>query len=167
MLSKLLNGMLLLALVLSPTIATGQKVPAGKWWQVPRLADELNLTDEQKQQLDELHLNNRRRLIELKSNVERERLELGNLLESQTLDEVAVVRQFEKLENARTTMATERFRYFIQVRKTIGYDRFQRLKTVFREIRRERGRQESDRFGDQRGDRQDRPNKWRRNNRNW
>ena len=148
MLNKLLTGTLLFIVVFTPAVAVAQRVPAGKWWRVPRLANELNLTDEQQRQLDELHIQNRRRLIELKSNVERERLELGTLLENQTLDEAAAVRQFEKLEKARTRMATERFRYFIQVRRTIGYDRFQRLKTFFREYRRDRMRQG---FGEESG----------------
>jgi Spy/CpxP family protein refolding chaperone len=135
MLNKILRGSILLILVFAPAIAMGQKVPAGKWWQMPRLSEQLNLSAEQKNQLDELYLNNRRNLIELKSTVEREQLELGSILDKETLDEAAAVKQFEKLEMARTKLATERFRYFLQVRETIGYDRFQRLRGHFREFR--------------------------------
>ncbi|MGD8370729.1 MAG: periplasmic heavy metal sensor [Syntrophobacterales bacterium] len=140
MLNKILKGMLLLVFVLSPGTALAQKVPGGKWWRSPRLSEQLNLSDEQKSQLDELYLNNRRNLIELKSLLERERLELGHLLDQETLNEASAIRQFEKLERARANLSTERFRYLLQVRKTIGYDRLQRLKEHFREFRREKMR---------------------------
>jgi Spy/CpxP family protein refolding chaperone len=140
MLNKVLRVMLLLVFVLPPATALAQKVPGGKWWRSPRLSEQLNLSDEQKNQLDELYLDNRRNLIELKSLLERERLELGHLLDQETLNEAAAIRQFEKLERARANLSTERFRYLLQVRKTIGYDRLQRLKEHFREFRREKMR---------------------------
>lgn len=137
MLNKVLRGMLLLVFVLPPATVMAQKVPGGKWWRSPRLSEQLNLSDEQKTQLDELYLNNRRNLIELKSALERERLELENLLDTETLNEPATLNQFEKLEKARANLATERFRYLLQVRKTIGYDRFKSLHEHFREFRRQ------------------------------
>lgn len=51
--------------------------PGPKNAQTPRLGEELNLSHEQKNQLDELYLNNRRNLIDLKSVVQKERLEQG------------------------------------------------------------------------------------------
>jgi Spy/CpxP family protein refolding chaperone len=140
MLNKVFSGMLLLALMFSPAVTFGQKVPRGKWWQMPQLSEQLNLSEEQNNQLDELYLNNRRNLIDLKSTVERERLELENIIDQQALDEAAAVQQFKKLEAARANLAAERFRYFLQVRKTIGYERFQSLKTHFRKFRRQRKR---------------------------
>ena len=140
MLNKVFNGMLLLILMFVPSITWAQKMPHGKWWRMPQLSEKLNLSEEQKNQLDELHLNNRRNLIELKSTVERERLELEYTLDQQALDEAVALQQFNKLEAARANLATERFRYLLQVRKTIGYDRFQSLKRHFREFRRDRMR---------------------------
>ncbi len=78
--------------------------------------------------------------------MEKERLELGNLLDKETLDETAVIRQFENPERARTDLATEGFRYFLQVRKTTGHDRYQQLKRHFWEFRRERKHRAGERF---------------------
>jgi RNA polymerase sigma factor (sigma-70 family) len=50
---------------------------------------------------DEKFVEGRRRLIDLKSNVEKERFEMGNLLDSEVLNEDAVREQFKKLEKAR------------------------------------------------------------------
>ncbi|NIO05765.1 MAG: periplasmic heavy metal sensor [Proteobacteria bacterium] len=104
------------------------------------MTEQLNLNDEEKGALDELFLDNRRKLIDLKGTMERERLELENVFEKESLDEPAVMAQFKRLEDARANLATERFRFVIEVRKMIGYDRFQSLKAFFTRLCRERER---------------------------
>jgi len=91
MLNKVLSGMLLLILVTSPSIAVAQDLPSGKWWHNPRMFKELNLSKAEKSRLDQEFVDSRRKLIELKSSVERERFELENLLEKEALNEAAAV----------------------------------------------------------------------------
>ena len=138
MLKKILNGVLLLTLVITPAVAMGRDMPLGKWWHNPRVSEQLNLSEEEKRQLDEMFIESRRKLIGLKSSVEREQFELQTLLESETLDEAAVMGQFKRLENARANLGTERFNLLLKVRKTIGFERFQRLKMFHQKMRRER-----------------------------
>ena len=45
MLNKVLMGMLVFAWLITPAISVGQKTPAGKWWRMPRIAEQLNLSD--------------------------------------------------------------------------------------------------------------------------
>ena len=52
------------------------KLPGGKWWQLPKVAKELNLTSEEQKKLDELFVSSRRKMIDLKNNVEKEKFEL-------------------------------------------------------------------------------------------
>jgi Spy/CpxP family protein refolding chaperone len=54
------------------------------------------------------------------------------MMESETLDEPALMTQFNKLESARADLSKERFQYFVQVRKILGSERFQKIKS-FRE----------------------------------
>jgi Spy/CpxP family protein refolding chaperone len=70
-------------------------------------------------------------MIDLKSAVEKERLELGILMDKETLDEDAVRGQFKKLGQVRANLAAERFRFILAVRKILGAERFQSLKTLF------------------------------------
>jgi Spy/CpxP family protein refolding chaperone len=134
MLNKVLSWTLLL-LLSSPAIAIGQDLPSGKWWHNPRVSQQLNLNETEKSKLDKEFVDSRRRLIELKSSVEREQFELENLLESEALDEAAVMEQFKKLEKARASLSSERFNFLIQVRKILGLDRFQRIKMFYRKSR--------------------------------
>ncbi len=135
MLSKVLSGMLLLILATSPTIAVGQDLPSGKWWRDQRMSKQLDLNKAEKSKLDQAFVNSRRKLIELKSIVEKERFELENILENETLNEHAVTEQFKKLEKARASLAGEHFNFLIQVRKILGNERFQRIKMFYGKLR--------------------------------
>jgi Spy/CpxP family protein refolding chaperone len=111
----------------------GDDILPGKWWHMPRVAKKLELSKEEKKELDDLFVKSRRRLIDLKSTIEKERFELENLLESETLDETATMEQFKKLEKAREDLSTERFSFLLKVRKYLGFGRYQYLKTFFGE----------------------------------
>jgi Spy/CpxP family protein refolding chaperone len=139
MLNKVLSWTLLL-LLSSPAIAIGQDLPFGKWWRDPRVCQQLDLNETEKSKLDQEFVDSRRRLIELKSSVEREQFELENLLESEALDEAAVMEQFKKLEKARASLSSERFNFLIQVRKILGLDRFQRIKMFYGKSRHQKMR---------------------------
>lgn len=145
MLNKVLSGTLLLILMTSPTMALGQDLPSGKWWHNPRLSKQLNLNKAEKSRLDKEFVDSRRKLIELKSSVEREQFELENLLESEALNEAAVTEQFKKLEKARASLASERFNFLMQVRKVLGPERFQRIKMFYGKLRHQKMRRNMER----------------------
>ena len=138
MLRKILGVILVVIWVFAPLVSIAQEIPPGKWWLIPRLSNQLELSNEEKRELDDLFVNSRRKLIDLKGALERERFELENLLEKETLNEMAVMEQFEKLEKARSDLAGERFRFLLQARKILGFERYQRLKSLFREFREKR-----------------------------
>ena len=121
--------------VFVPMDSQGARMPLGKWWRMPHVAEQLNINGREKEQLDDLFIQTRRKMIDLKSAVEKERLELGILMDKETLDEDAVRGQFKKLGQARAHLAAERFRFILAVRKILGAERFQGLKTLFWESR--------------------------------
>lgn len=122
---------LIVALTWAPS-AVGQSMPSGKWWKDPGIAKELNLTSQDVKALDELFIKSRRRMIDLKNQVEKEQFEYQTLIESKQLDEKAVNRQLRKLEKARSDLNAERSRFVLGVRKILGRDRFQRLQQIYR-----------------------------------
>ena len=142
MLNKVLSGMLLLILVTLPSIAMTQDLPSGKWWHSPRMSKELNLSEPERSRLDEAFRDSGRKFIELKSSVEIEQFELENLLEKEALNEAAVMEQFKKLEKARSSLASERLRFLIQVRKILGLERFQRMKRFYGKLHHQKMRRD-------------------------
>ena len=128
MLKRSVIGVLFLIIFLLPINAMAQRMKYGKWWQRPEIAQQINLTDEETTNLDNQFLESRRKMIDLKSNVEKEQLELEWLLEAKDLDEKAVRKQRQKLEEARSALDAERFELILQTRKILGYERFQEVK---------------------------------------
>jgi len=138
MLRKTLSVVVMVAMIGMPLIAMGaQNMPHGKWWHNPEVSKQMDLTKEEIGTLDKAYLDNRRNLIDLKSKLEKERLELENLFENETLNEAEVMKRFGQMENARTRLSAERFRFIVEVRKTIGLERYRTLKTSFDKFRKQ------------------------------
>jgi Spy/CpxP family protein refolding chaperone len=134
MLKQVWVGILLMMISL-PGLAAGQDVPSGKWWYNREVVKNLNLTQNEIRQLDQLYVDSHRKLIQLKNAVEREQFELDALLGKKKVDDAKVRDQFKRLENARTDLANERLGFVIRVREIIGAERFQQLKTFYKKWR--------------------------------
>ena len=147
MLKMIFTAILLFSMTALPNVVICQDAPMGKWWHNPHMSKQLNLTDEEKNKLDEQYVESRRRMIDLKSNVERERFELETLIESDDLDEDTTKKQFKKLEKARSNLAGERFKFLMESRKILGNKRFQNVKQMYKKNKRnkhqKKGKKES------------------------
>ncbi|MEJ2285583.1 MAG: hypothetical protein P8X85_18560 [Desulfobacterales bacterium] len=132
MLRNAFSFILLAIFVISPVIASGQEVPAGKWWYNPKIQKNLNLSKNEIKSLDKLFASSKRKLIKHKSAVERGQFELDQLLSGKDVNDAAVKKQFQNLEKARQNLANERLQFVIGVRNILGPDRFQQLKSNFR-----------------------------------
>ncbi len=132
MLRNVFSVILLIIFLIAPVIAAGQDVPTGKWWYNPKIQKNLNLSKKEVGKLDKLFANSRRKLIKLKSEVEHQQFELDQLLGQKTVDDAKVKKQFQKLEKARNKLANERLHFVIGVRNLLGPDRFQQLKSNYR-----------------------------------
>lgn len=138
MLRKTLSVVVMVAMLGAPVIVMGaQNVPHGKWWHNPEVSKQMDLTKKEIGSLDKAYLDNRRNLIDLKGKLEKERLELENLFENEKLNEAEVMKRFGQMENARTRLSAERFRFIVEVRKIIGLERYQTLKTFFDRFRKQ------------------------------
>ena len=131
MLKNVFSVILSAIFLIAPLISAAQEVPAGKWWYNPQIQKNLNLSQNEIGKLDKLFANSRRKLIQLKSEVEREQFELDQLLSKKKVDDAEVKKQFQKLEQARKKLANERLDFVIGVRNILGADRFQQLKSNY------------------------------------
>ena len=114
------------------------RLPFGKWWQNPTSVENLNLTQEEVETLDAAFDDRARKFMELKHAIELEQFEMNRMMEGKTLNETALLAQFNKLESARANLSRERFQYFVQVRKILGPDRFQKIKTHRQRMRQQK-----------------------------
>lgn len=115
--------------ILISTVATvhAQDVPPGRWWHSSSVVQQLQLTNQEVQRLDQAFEASRIKMIKLKSQVEAEQYKLKSMIERGNADDAAVRAQNRKLEAARSALADERFIFFIHCRDIIGNERFQKL----------------------------------------
>jgi Spy/CpxP family protein refolding chaperone len=132
---------LLLLVVFLPSTLLARGMMHGKWWNDKSIVKELNLTDSEKKEIDEKYTESRRRMIELKYEIEKQRFELDILLGTQDADKQKILERFDSLEQARKNLSKARFEMLLEVRETIGAERFQELKGVHRD----RGRKDAGR----------------------
>jgi hypothetical protein len=123
---------LVLFVVFLPSTLPAQEMMHGKWWNNSSMAEELKLTDSERKILDEKYTESRRRMIDLKTEVEKERLELDIILDQQDANKDRISERYDSLEKARAKLSKERFGLLIEVREIIGTERFQELKAMHR-----------------------------------
>lgn len=144
MLDKKGWSVLAVFLLFYPSVIFAQDMMDGKWWQSKRVAEELKITADEKRQLNETYTASRRELITLKSNVEKERFELDNLLDRGESKKETVLDQYDRLEAARSRLSEERFSLLLDVRDIVGIERYQQLKLMYRLNRNKRTKRFSD-----------------------
>jgi Spy/CpxP family protein refolding chaperone len=132
MFNKSLAILAAIVLLLFPAICRAKEIPPGRWWHLPYFADQLSITDKEKDELDKLFDYNRNRLAELKTQLEGEKAELLQTIDQEHLNETSAITKMTKLESTRTLLAATRFSYSLEVRKLLGYERYQRMKTLYR-----------------------------------
>ncbi|MCD4721067.1 MAG: hypothetical protein K8S13_14600 [Desulfobacula sp.] len=136
MLKKYILLIILTILVPEMGLSARQGALHGKWWQMPRVVQKLELKATEIERLDNAYRASIRNLIHLKADVEAEQFDLEMLIEARVLDEAGALDQYKSLERAKAKLGMERFRFLLEVRKIIGHDRFSML-MKFQKMRKE------------------------------
>jgi hypothetical protein len=133
---------LLFFVVFLPSTLLAQEVMHGKWWRDKSIIRELELTDSEEKILEEKYVESRRKMIDLKNEIEKLRFELDLLLGAKDVNKQEIMERYNSLEQARANLSKVRFQMLMDVRETIGVERFQDLKFMHRD----RDRRNRDRY---------------------
>ena len=140
MLKRMCCIVFVLSFLMTCSTAVGQGLRPGKWWKDPQVSQKLSLSNDQISKLDDAYNKSRRKMIEQKSKIERERFELQNLLEKKKIDEKAIQKQHQKVEKAKSNLSSDRMKFIMDVRKIIGSEKYRQLKLLFQDSFRGRSR---------------------------
>ncbi|MFY9747029.1 MAG: Spy/CpxP family protein refolding chaperone, partial [Acidobacteriaceae bacterium] len=99
----------------------------GRWWNNPQLAQQLNLTDQQKHQMDDIFLQHRLKLIDLNANLEKQETLLHPMIESDQPDEAKILTQIDAVAQARADLEKANAHMLFDIRKTLTPDQWQKL----------------------------------------
>ena len=112
----------------------GDPPPVEEWWANPRVAERLNLTEAQRNQIEELIYQNGQKLIDLRAENHKARMNLNHLLGAETLDRGAIQKAVDRLANAECALHREQITLRAEIAGVL--DRAQRI--ALRDLVRER-----------------------------
>ena len=107
----------------------------GRWWNKPELAQQLNLTDQQKKQMDDIFLQHRLKIIDLDANLEKQETLLRPMIEADQPDEAKVLAQIDAVAQARADLEKANAHMLFDIRKTLTPEQWQKMKAMRSEHR--------------------------------
>ena len=119
----------------------------GRWWNNPKIAQAINLTDDQKKKMDDIFQQHRLKLVDLHANLEKQQIMMRPMIEADQPNESQVLAQIDKIAQARADLEKADAHMLFDIRKVLTADQWQKLKALH-----EQHREEMMRHGD-RGDR--------------
>ncbi len=118
-------------------------VPEGKWWKRPRIAKEIGLSADQSKRIEDIFVQARPRLIDLKADLEKRRFELSQAMESNAARR-DIEAKLEAVEDARKELQKTRVLMLVDMKAVLSAEQWERLKQMreeARERRRDGGRE--------------------------
>ena len=100
----------------------------GSWWRNPEIAEKIGLNDQQKQQLEKISQASRLKMIDLRADLEKQRVILGPMLQTYHPDEAQVLAQVEKVSQARAAVEKQRVQTMLATRNVLTEDQWNKLK---------------------------------------
>lgn len=122
--------MLTAALVLAAAFAHAQQLPPGKWWQRPELIRELQLTNEQQDQLDEVFRNAANGLIDAKGEVEKLQIALRGEIDRPQIQRANVLRIASQLSAARGRLFERELSMLLDMHGVLTDQQWTRMRAI-------------------------------------
>jgi Spy/CpxP family protein refolding chaperone len=107
----------------------------GRWWDNPRVAQQIGLTDDQKKKMDDIFEQHRLKLVDLNATLEKDEIILHPLLQADQLDEQKILSQIDAIAQARAELEKAHARMLFGIRKVLTPDQWKKLQTIVREHR--------------------------------
>lgn len=126
-----------LALVAGGLLAAPE-LPEGKWWKKPRIAAEIGLSPDQARELEVIFVRSRGKLIDLRGELQKKQAELQDSMEDESADRGVVGSKIEVVENARAELQKARALMFLDMKRVLRAEQWDRLKEIQEEARRTR-----------------------------
>jgi Spy/CpxP family protein refolding chaperone len=99
----------------------------GRFWNNPKIAEMLKLTDEQKKQFDDILQAHREKLIDLRGNVEKAELAMAPLIRDDQPNEARILAQIDKLAQARAELEKANARYLLAIRSKLTPEQWKQV----------------------------------------
>ena len=104
--------------------------PMGAWWKNSEIANKLQLSDQQVQQLENAFYQHRMKLADLRANIEKQDLAMQQLLDAPTPNDSAILAQVDQRSAARNQLDREFTQMTLDFRKILTPDQWKQLRAL-------------------------------------
>ncbi|HEX8173010.1 MAG TPA: hypothetical protein VF824_20925 [Thermoanaerobaculia bacterium] len=129
------------ALLAASVIAHAQELPPGKWWRRPEIVQELAITGEQQERLDEVFRAAADELIDAKAEVEKLQVALRGEIDRSQLRRQEIQRIATRLSDARATLFERELMMLVDMRGVLTNQQWNQMRDRLEQMREhDRGR---------------------------
>src|ERR1700733_13229039 len=101
-----------------------------RWWNNPRIAEQVGLTDDQKKKMDDIFQQSRLQLIDLNAAVQKQEAIMQPLIEADQPDESKILSQIDAIAQARAQLEKANARMLFSIRQVLTPDQWKKLRTL-------------------------------------
>jgi periplasmic protein CpxP/Spy len=102
----------------------------GRWWNNPRIAEQVGLTDDQKKKMDDIFQQARLHLIDLNAAVQKQEAIMRPLIEADQPDESKILSQIDAIAQARAELEKANARMLFGIRQVLTPDQWKKLRAL-------------------------------------
>jgi Spy/CpxP family protein refolding chaperone len=107
--------------------AFGPQSAHGRFWNNPRLVERLKLTDVQRKEFDDIYLEHREKLIDLRANLQKTELALEPLVSDSQPNETKILAQIDKVAQARAELEKANATFWLAIRVKLTAEQWMQL----------------------------------------
>jgi Spy/CpxP family protein refolding chaperone len=107
--------------------AFGAQGVQGRFWNNPRIVEKLKLTDVQRKEFDEIYLQHREKLIDLRANLQKAELALEPLVRNPQPNETQILAQIDKVAQARAELEKANAAFLLGIRGKLTAEQWAQL----------------------------------------
>jgi Spy/CpxP family protein refolding chaperone len=121
----------------------GSQGKSGRWWNDPGTVEKLKLTDVQRKSMDDVLLEHREKLVDLRGSLEKAELEMEPMMGGDQPNEAKILAQIDKVAQARAELEKANARFLLAIRAKLTPEQWKLLQSE----RTERERRQRDSQG--------------------
>jgi Spy/CpxP family protein refolding chaperone len=102
----------------------------GRFWNDPQIVDQLKLTEDQRKAMDQILLDHREKLIDMRGNVEKAELAMEPLMSADQPNESEILAQIDKVAQARAELEKANARFLLALRAKLTPEQWKQLQAM-------------------------------------
>jgi Spy/CpxP family protein refolding chaperone len=135
--------------------ALGPQGNGGRWWNNPAMVENLKLTDAQRKSMDDILLQHRETLVDLRASLQKSELVMESLLREDQPNEAKILAQIDKVAQARAELEKANARFLLALRGKLTPEQWKMLQAQRANRHEQGGWGEQRNWDQQRGPRKD------------